>query len=179
MHIDVTPEYLASQGLSESFPYRFLGKIDVNGKTPKHMPHLGKCWKWKAALHDFGYGVIGRGKAGGQHKMIGAHVAMWILVFGPVPKGLCVCHHCDNPQCSNPKHLFIGSRDDNMKNMADKNRSPIGTRNACHKLNDSQVIEIRRLHKEEGITQRRLAVMFNVCFQNISDIINLKLWKHI
>lgn len=51
-----------------------------------------------------------------------AHQAAWICVNGTIPPGMCVLHRCDNPQCINPEHLFLGTQDDNMKDMARKGR---------------------------------------------------------
>lgn len=37
-------------------------------------------------------------------------------------KSLEACHHCDNPSCCNPEHLFVGTHADNMKDCKDKGR---------------------------------------------------------
>src|ERR1035437_4371398 len=76
------------------------------------------CWPWQAGCDSKGYGsfsLIGR-------TIVGAHVASWIIYFGPIPKGMCVLHKCDNPPCVRPDHLFLGTKGDNIRDMDDKGR---------------------------------------------------------
>lgn len=48
----------------------------------------------------------------------------WTIGRGPIPKGIHVLHHCDNPRCVNyEKHLFLGTHADNMADMNAKNRN--------------------------------------------------------
>lgn len=69
------------------------------------------CWEWQGARnHTGGYGVTCR-----DGKNIMAHRASWELHRGPVPPGLFVLHHCDNPPCVNPDHLYVGTKSDNGK----------------------------------------------------------------
>jgi hypothetical protein len=79
-----------------------------------------------------------------------AHRAAWELNVGPIPEGLSVLHHCDNPPCINwVTCLFLGTTADNMHDMFAKNRRPSvslkGERNGGSKLTDEQAREVRAL----------------------------------
>lgn len=87
----------------------------------------GKCWGWKRAISSNGYGAIG--VDGG---LKGTHVLAYELWVGPVPEGLHVLHHCDNPPCCNPEHLRVGTREDNMQDMVSRGRSRNGREARTH-----------------------------------------------
>lgn len=75
------------------------------------------CWGWSGVISHYNYGILGAAKL-----KIPAHRASWIIHKGEIPKGFFICHHCDNPICSNPDHLFIGTQADNMEDMWKKGR---------------------------------------------------------
>ena len=75
------------------------------------------CWVWIGAKTN-GYGVI----CIGGTKTRQAHRVSWELENGPIPDGMCVCHHCDNPSCVRPDHLFLGTRADNNRDRDAKGR---------------------------------------------------------
>ena len=144
---------------------RFWARIDKNG--PEH-PTLGHCWLWTGALSS-GYGSVSNGKRKSK-----AHRVSWEIHFGLIPEGMFVCHHCDNPTCVNPTHLFLGTQGDNMADMYAKCRHRIVR---CRvKLTRDQVIDIRRLHASGSLSQSELASRFGVSATHISRIIMRRQW---
>lgn len=126
-----------------------------------------ECWPWPKAKNSKGYGIFHR--VGAPSKL--AHRAVWEATHGQIPDGLCVCHHCDNRACCNPTHLFLGTHDDNMKDMVAKGRR--GRGNA--KLTDDQVRAIRAANG----TQKSIALMFGIDDSSVSDIRAHRSWKHV
>ena len=83
------------------------------------------CWEWTATKNPDGYGLIKL-----EGRMESAHRLVYRLKNGPIPKGLYVLHRCDVPRCVNPKHLFLGTQADNVRDMFRKGRgNPSGHKN--------------------------------------------------
>jgi len=117
------------------------------------------CIEWANAKTKQGYGVQ---RINGRNVL--AHRYAWERVNGPIPKGMYVCHRCDNPPCTNPQHLFLGTPADNMADKESKGRGvhPTGPRNGRTKLTADQAWAIRSCYAGGGVTQKELAVAFGV-----------------
>ena len=102
------------------------------------------CWEWQGANRRGGRGAFRMGGRGTP--MVSAYRVAWELMHGPIPGGLFVCHHCDNPACVRPSHLFLGTAKDNAQDMVRKGRRPsnAGGLNGMARLTDAAVVDIRR-----------------------------------
>jgi hypothetical protein len=76
-----------------------------------------ECWPRSGAHNSKGYGHLDV-----QGITLDAHRLVWEYTYGPIPDGLRVLHHCDNPPCCNPEHLFLGTDLDNVRDMDAKGR---------------------------------------------------------
>jgi hypothetical protein len=144
----------------------FWAHVDKQG--PVVQADLGPCWLWTAGTVNAGYGKFGSGKL--------AHRVAYELVYGTIPSGLFVLHHCDVRTCVNPTHLFVGNHRDNMADMRAKGRAARNLTGA--KLTANEVAEIRRL-AAQGVERWTLMRSYNVSVSTISVIVNRKTWKHV
>jgi hypothetical protein len=125
------------------------------------------CWEWLGVRDHRGYGKT--------TDNVSVHRLAYFLAKGPIPKGLCVCHSCDNPICVNVNHLWLGTPADNNRDMIQKGRfNPLG--NA--RLNVTQVRVIKRALKLD-IGLSFLAKCFRVCEATISHINTGRTWSSI
>jgi len=132
------------------------------------------CWTWIKCLSKDGYGFI-HDYVEDKIKLKRAHRASWEIFRGPIPDRLCVLHKCDNTKCVNPEHLWLGTNNENMKDMSIKKRASWGIKNHLCKLSEFQVKEIRKM---KG-THKSIANKFRVSSTLISFIKNNLIWKHI
>jgi hypothetical protein len=92
---------------------RFISKVK---KKPSG------CWEWQGTMKKNGYGIFQDRTREGSGKQLQAHRFSFEIFHGEIPPGLLVCHHCDNPKCVNPEHLFLGTHKDNTQDMIRKGR---------------------------------------------------------
>lgn len=150
-------------------------------------PHPGGC-----VLFTGSGGRYGRIRVSRQ-RTIAAHRLAWELKNGPVPDNLCVLHRCDVPRCVNVDHLFLGTQQENIRDMVEKERSTrgmlkhragnhrraareLGERHAMAKLTRAQVSQIRALYVTRKFTQTELAGRFGVKQVTISRIVLRRNW---
>lgn len=134
--------------------YTKLSEVKENG-----------CIEWTDRLNKDGYGKrIVNGLS------VRAHREAYEIVNGKIPDGMKVLHSCDNRKCVNPKHLFLGTDDDNMKDKVRKGRQARGEKNGRSRFSDKQVLEIRDMYKN-GSKQVDIAKIFNTSQGAISNII--------
>jgi len=178
-------------------PARFWAKVNPFGPLPEHCPELSQCWVWTAACNPQGYGHFWA-----DGTMARAHRISYAALVGPIPEGLQICHHCDNPPCVRPGHLFTGTDTENLADMSRKGRHGSvthpesrprgeqhwsvrhperrvrGERQGSAKLTEAQVLEIRALARQ-GLTQQSIALRFGVRREAVGKIIRRERWGHL
>jgi hypothetical protein len=137
------------------------------------IPSRDDCWNWQRATQTKGYGSVGIG--GGKTAL--AHRVAYEITYGAIPEGMCVLHSCDNRLCVNPKHLFLGTNEDNVRDMVKKGRQARGEKNGRSKLTVRQVIKIRELYKTGDYSYQELTELFPVCSVSIRSIVKEEYWK--
>lgn len=167
MHL-VTSQFLKDHGLSETFPARFFSKIEVTDS----------CWIWTGAM-SHGYGWLNTGKHGIS---IFAHVGSYLLHYGEIPNGCCVCHDCpggDNRRCVNPAHLWLGTKAQNNKDAAIKGVMHPGESHGMAKLTEQQVIDIRRIYDTAALTMTQVGRLYQISTSTAHSVIRKTHWKHV
>jgi hypothetical protein len=147
---------------------RFWAKVDKSGD----------CWLWTGATNNRGYGMLDVVVDGRSRRLL-AHRVAWELENGPIPSGRHVCHDCptgDNPLCV--RHLWLGDRASNMRDMAEKDRVSHGRRNPRAVLTPEAVRDMRQRHAS-GVTQRQLAREFGVTPSAVSRAVGGQNWARV
>lgn len=128
---------------------RFLGgvprpKVDLSERFWAKVEKAGEddCWNWTASCDSSGYGSFTVHELGGR-KTWSAHRMAFSLKRGAIPNGLHVLHHCDNRRCTNPKHLFLGTNDDNNRDKMEKGRQAKGEASGRANLSEADVRFLR------------------------------------
>ncbi|TXH09407.1 MAG: HNH endonuclease [Spirochaetes bacterium] len=108
-------EIIITESLKEKF-FRSVNPTDIE-----------ECWLWTGRTDKHGYGTISEGR---NYR---AHRVSYVIHFGKIDNGLLVCHHCDNPSCVNPLHLFLGTIKDNNRDRDNKGRHGCMRKTHCPK----------------------------------------------
>lgn len=146
---------------------RWFARVSINTDS--------NCWELPLSERigsEMKYPILMEGrKAHRAHRLAYEHYK------GEIPDGMCVLHRCDNPACSNPDHLFLGTRTENMADKVRKDRQQKGSKVHLAKLDESLIPKIRAL-RDNGMSQSNIAALFGVHQSQISRILNNKRWKH-
>jgi hypothetical protein len=129
------------------------------------------CWEWQGTIEGYGYGVIDHNR-----KRYRAHVLALQYDGRPVPKGMFACHHCDNPRCVNPSHLYVGTPAENTKDASDRGRLAFGERHAHSRLTDEDVRQIRSI---VGWGHAALGRLYGVSRPTATRAIKGDTWRHV
>lgn len=146
-------------------------KNEVTEETKTHFlsfickPENNDCWLWNGYVGKGGYGQF---RLNG--KKLNASRASYMLFRGDANNQV-VCHTCDNRQCVNPSHLWLGSQSDNLRDAVRKGKWPLA------KLNQVKVDEIKRKYRTGEYKIIDLATTYGVSRSNVEYIIRGLTWK--
>jgi hypothetical protein len=120
----------------------------------------------------------GYGRIWSDGKSVSAHRVAWAIHSGVSPvAGQVICHHCDNRLCVNPKHLFLGTQADNMRDRQQKG----GYKNLA-RAGRKLTVDTARMAKDRlatGHTMSAIARDLGVCRLTIMAIARGRTWKHV
>lgn len=145
---------------------RFFSKVDIRGEN--------ECWIWLGFIQVNGYGQVSyKGKPSKTHRI------SWLVHNGEIPEGMHVLHRCDNKKCINPKCLWLGTQQENVEDMLNKNRGyvPKGDKHGRSKLVLKEVIEIKEKYNTGKYTYNNLSKEYNVSAVQIFRIVKNEQWK--
>jgi hypothetical protein len=136
------------------------------------------CWPWTGKVDSLGYGRAFVYGGIGRRDWL-AHRLSWMLAHGDPGKAW-VLHKCDNPNCVNPNHLFLGDAQANVDDMHAKGRNAklVGSQIPASKLTEADIPEVFRLRRE-GMFLADIAAKFGVRAQTVDSALKRRTWRHV
>lgn len=135
-----------------------------------------ECWPWGGSTQIKGHGEF---FVSPERDRVQAHAFAVELATGlACPDDLEACHRCDNPPCCNPRHVYYGTRQQNVDDMWARQRSPRGSARTQAKLDEPDVLSIRTRFAT-GEPSTCLASEYGVSDSLISHIVNGRAWQHV
>ncbi len=146
------------------------------------------CWLWTGDTWSDGYGRFWLNNHNTR-----AHRVSYEWAHGAFPKELLVCHHCDQPLCVRPDHLFLGTTTDNIRDASRKGRMRNnwkvfrGATNNRARFTETDVLAIRAAYRpgtrgkknKSPVSLMGLATQYGCSKFAITAIIKRMTWKHI
>lgn len=148
-------------------------KMDIFGLMERVVFGLNTCWYFRGTIDNLGYGRVSGKKA---------HRVFYEAFNGEIKKGLFVLHKCDVRNCVNPDHLFLGTQLENMRDCRDKGRliaprPKHGEENPMSKLSKEDVLEMKKIRKETGMSHKKIAKLFNISTMTAYRAVEGRSWK--
>lgn len=154
-------------------------RAQIEAKFWANVQKTSHCWEWTGTKSKTGYGVLYTPhKTTDSRRRIFAHRFVHELYHGPIPEGMLVCHHCDNPGCVNPDHLWLGSDQENTADRHRKGRTVTGEKHTQAKVSEADVLLIRAKART-GRSYASLAREFSLSLQQVSRIVRRVNWKYL
>lgn len=146
-----------------------------------HVEKTEGCWVWTGTKKPAGYGKFSKGGKR-DRRWYPAHRISWVLAGNSLNRSDAICHHCDNPSCVRPDHLFAGTLADNNRDMWSKGRGVlshhVGEHHGNSKMSDARVVAARAVLLS-GASLRRLAVELGVTATALSRAVRGKTYGHL
>ncbi len=192
--------YYTAVILNATAEARFWPKVDKSGPIPAAQPQLGPCWLWTRRCDKDGYGRFR--PDGANSGDAGAHRVSFVLAGGVLLAGQLALHHCDNPPCVNPTHLYAGTHRQNTADMDSRGRRVqgntsetacrgqrwrelhpktlafIGAANPAARLTEDDVRAIRAAFAN-GETQTSIGLRMGIPQPHVSRIVLRRSWANV
>lgn len=133
-----------------------------------------ECWEWERSKDGGGYGVFTTHKYGREK----SHRISYLECVGEIPEGLMVLHTCDNPSCCNPKHLFLGTNQENMDDKVKKNRQSrlFGGDNGRCQMSEKNIMSMRKDYRSGNFSYSDLVYKYKISQTQVARIIKRESW---